>query len=60
MLGQKSSFAEECFKGNFIGADFGLEVDLKGRLPDNWKTFKLVLKGVFQNINSDGFRQTCR
>lgn len=39
MLGQKSVFADECFKGSFIGADFGLEVDLKNKLPDNWKTF---------------------
>jgi restriction system protein len=39
MLGQKSIYADECFKGNFIGADFGLEIDLKNKLPDNWKTF---------------------
>jgi len=32
MLGQKSKRGEECFKGNFIGADFnvlqGLSIDL--------------------------------
>lgn len=39
MLGQKSKYAEECFKGNFIGADFGMDIDFTGKLPDNWKTF---------------------
>lgn len=39
MLGKKSIHADECFKGNFIGADFGLSTDLSERLPDNWKIF---------------------
>lgn len=28
MLGRKSIYAEECLKGGFIGADFGLQIDL--------------------------------
>lgn len=39
MLGRKSSHAEACFKGNFIGADFDIAVDLTGKLPDDWRTF---------------------
>jgi restriction system protein len=39
MLGRKSAFAEECFKGNFIGADFDVAVDLSKKLPENWKQF---------------------
>jgi restriction system protein len=39
MLGQQSKYAEECFKGNFIGADFGMDIDFTGKLPDNWRTF---------------------
>ena len=39
MLGAKSIHADECYKGNFIGADFGIEGDLSKHLPDNWREF---------------------
>ena len=39
MLGQKSLFAEECFAGNFIGADFDIGEDLTDRLPESWRDF---------------------
>lgn len=39
MLGAKSVHAEECFQGNFIGADFGIDLDLSRQLPDNWREF---------------------
>ena len=39
MLGKKSSHAEACRKNNFIGVDFGIDVDLEGKLPDNWRLF---------------------
>ncbi len=39
MLGKKSSFAEQCFAGNFIGADFGIAEDLSHKLPDEWRAF---------------------
>ena len=39
MLGKKSVHAEECLKGNFIGADFAIASDLTKKLPDNWKVF---------------------
>ncbi len=39
MLGAKSLFADECFKGNFIGADFDINQDLTNQLPDNWRDF---------------------
>lgn len=28
MLGAKSMYADECLKGDFIGADFGIDFDL--------------------------------
>jgi len=39
MLGRKSAFAEQCFAGNFIGADFGIAEDLTHNLPDEWRAF---------------------
>lgn len=41
MLGAKSIHAEECYKGNFIGAYFGMDLDLTNQLPDNWREFNL-------------------
>ena len=39
MLGKGSAFAEHCFAGNFIGADFGIAHDLSQKLPDEWRAF---------------------
>jgi predicted Mrr-cat superfamily restriction endonuclease len=39
MLGKKSAYAEECFAGNFIGADFGITQDLTNKLPEEWRAF---------------------
>ena len=39
MLGRKSIYAEECFAGGFIGADFGIAEDLSAKLPDEWRAF---------------------
>lgn len=47
MLGKKSVFAEECFNGNFIGVDFGIEQDLTNRLPEEWRAFNKEFIPVF-------------
>lgn len=39
MLGRKSAHAYEAYKGNFIGANFGINEDLAGQLPDSWRDF---------------------
>ena len=39
MLGKKSVFAEECFAGNYIGANLSIQQDLSGNLPDEWREF---------------------
>ena len=39
MLGQKSVYAAECFTGNFIGTDFGIDQDLTKKLPEEWRAF---------------------
>jgi len=39
MLGAKSAYADECFKGSFIGADFDINQDLTNELTENWRDF---------------------
>ena len=39
MAGAKSVYAEQCFRSGFIGIDYGIQLDLTGRLPDNWREF---------------------
>jgi restriction system protein len=39
MLGKGSVFAQECFAGGFIGADFEIKEDLSAELPEAWKDF---------------------
>jgi restriction system protein len=39
MAGRQSVHAAECIAGGFIGVDYGITVDLTGRLPENWKDF---------------------
>lgn len=39
MLGAKSVHADECYKGNFIGADYLADVDLTNELTDDWRQF---------------------
>jgi restriction system protein len=47
MLGRKSVHAGECFAGGFIGADYGIEQDLSGHLPDEWREFNKAFIPVF-------------
>jgi len=39
MLGRGSAYAEEAKLGDFVGADFGIDIDLTNKLPDNWRDF---------------------
>ena len=39
MLGKGSLYADECKRDGFIGADFGIEQDLTGKLPEEWREF---------------------
>ena len=43
MLGQKSKYAEECFKANFIGADYGFVHDLTNDLKGDYREFKKLI-----------------
>jgi len=39
MLGKGSKFAQECFDGNYIGADYSIDQDLTHELVDDWRVF---------------------
>src|SRR5689334_19878030 len=49
MLGQKSKYADECFKGNFIGANYGIDTDLSSLLYDNWRDFNKHFIPIWQS-----------
>ena len=53
MLGKKSVHADECYRGNFIGADFAISIDLKNKLPDNWKLFNQEFIPIFMSKHKD-------
>lgn len=38
-MGKKSIYAEECRKGDYIGVDFSIQMDLSSKLPDEWRVF---------------------
>lgn len=47
MLGRKNVHAQECLNGNFIGADFGIDRDLSGQLPEEWRQFNKVFIPIY-------------
>jgi restriction system protein len=53
MLGQKSVHAEECFAGNFIGADFGIHQDLSQQLPEEWRVFNKAFIPVYLGLHPE-------
>ena len=53
MLGPKSVYSEECFRGNFIGTDFGINQDLTNKLPDEWRAFNKEFIPVFLASHPD-------
>lgn len=53
MLGKKSMHADECFKGNFIGAGFDIHMDLSGKLHENWKHFNQEFIPIYLSAHPD-------
>jgi len=51
MLGPKSIYFEECYKSNFIGADFIGDVDLTGKLYEDWKEFNKEFIPIWHEKN---------
>jgi len=53
MLGQKSVYAAECFAGGFIGADYEIDEDLTGKLPEEWREFNAAYIPVYLKNRPD-------
>ena len=51
MLGRKSVHAQTCNDGEFIGADFGININLKNKFPENWREFNKKYIPVFLENN---------
>lgn len=49
MLGAKSTYAQEGFIGNYIGAGFIRATDFTGKLPENWREFNKAYIPVWLN-----------
>ena len=47
ILGAKSIYAKECYEGNFIGADYGIDQDLTDELPENWRDFNAKFREIW-------------
>lgn len=47
LLGAKNAHAAECFQGDFIGVDFGIDQDLTNHLPEQWKDFNREFRPVY-------------
>jgi restriction system protein len=47
MAGRKSAHAQECFDGNFIGADCGIADDLTGKFPESWRDFNAAFIPIY-------------
>jgi restriction system protein len=52
-LGRKNAFAEEAYKGNFIGAGFIKNIDLTGHLSDDRASFNEAVKPIFREQSPD-------
>ncbi len=53
MLGNASIYASECYKGSFIGVDYGFIQDLSGHLPDKWRDFNKQFIPVYIEAHPD-------
>jgi len=53
MLGKKSTLAPECINGHYIGAGFGINQDLTGLLPEEWREFNHAFIPIYQQAYPD-------
>ena len=51
MLGRKSVYAEDAYKGNFVGAGFIEDRDLTNHLSNNWRDFNQEFIPIYLEQN---------
>jgi restriction system protein len=51
MAGRRSVHTEACHAGGFIGADYGIDIELTGKLPDNWRDFNKKFIPIYLSPN---------
>ena len=51
MLGKGSIYAAEARQSNFIGADYGIDVDLRSQLPEDFRSFNEQFIPIWQQKN---------
>jgi restriction system protein len=56
MLGQRSVYAPACFAESYIGADFGIPMDLTQQLPEDWRSFNGTFIPIFLTNHPDKTR----
>ena len=58
MPGRSSRYADECREGGFIGGDWGMDMDLAGKLPENWREFNRQNIPIYLGKNPDKSKVT--
>jgi restriction system protein len=58
MLGKKSDRAQECFAGNFIGADYDIRQDLTPKLSEEWRIFNREFIPIYLKDHPDKSKVT--
>lgn len=53
MLGKGGLYAETCRNENFIGADYAINQDLTGKLPDEWRVFNKEFIPIYLSNHPD-------
>ena len=53
MLGPKSIYADQCFKENFIGANYDIAQNLTDHLFENWRDFNKMFIPIWMKIYPD-------
>ncbi|HUP77424.1 MAG TPA: hypothetical protein VM260_02610, partial [Pirellula sp.] len=49
----KSKHATECLSGGFVGTDFNIHQDLKGKLPNQWRDFNKDFITVYLKLSPE-------